>query len=337
MKRNEYFDFIKGLAIIGVISIHYIGPDTGTLLRYGIQQLIRPSVFIFVFLAGYFTNCAKIKEKGVGAFVLGRLRRLLVPYAVWTLAQVIIFRPMDFLSFTDLIAKDLCLGLGVGIGYYVIVLVQLTFLTPLLCRMASRHCVATLGLSALITGAASVGFYWLNLNFDKVWGLNLPVPVPFIFFVCWLFPYVLGLVVRQEDWALEKHRGLLGVMTIFMFLLKLGEAWIWRDCPKLAFGQISLTTLLFSTAVALFGMSMKGANSPIAFASFLGQSSFFIYLTHLPVCSVFKCCLRKFSASFAETDLEYIGGLFVILFAYYFLIRVLRRLCSRRFLTIIGV
>lgn len=337
MKRNEYFDFIKGLAIIGVISIHYIGSDTGTLLRCGIQQLIRPSVFIFVFLAGYFTNCAKIEEKGAWAFVSGRLRRLLVPYAVWTLAQVIVFRPTDFLSFVDLFVKDICLGLGIGIGYYVIVLVQLTFLTPLLCRMASQCRITALGLSAFVTGAASVGFYWLNLSFDKVWGLNLPVPIPFVLFVCWLLPYVLGLVVRQEDWALEGHRGFLGLMTVLCFLLMLGEAWMWRDVPKLVFGQIRLTSLMFSTALVLFCMSMRAAKSPIVFASFLGQSSFFIYLTHLPVCSVFKCCLRKFSASIEGTDLEYILGLCVILLAYYCLIRILKRICVARILTIIGV
>ena len=74
--RDNYFSFMKGLAIIGVLFIHTPFMIDGP---FGIasRQLVTFAVAIFFFLSGYFIKDGQFNIKGI--------LRILIPYTIWSI------------------------------------------------------------------------------------------------------------------------------------------------------------------------------------------------------------------------------------------------------------
>ena len=60
MKRNTYFDFLRGFAIMMVVGIHtYTLGEDSTLVR----QLLNTAVPLFIAISGYFLSQKKMENK----------------------------------------------------------------------------------------------------------------------------------------------------------------------------------------------------------------------------------------------------------------------------------
>ena len=74
--RDNYFSFMKGIAIIAVLFIHTNWMSSG---ESGImaRQLFTFAVAMFYFLSGYFIKDGKLDTKGI--------KRILIPYCIWSI------------------------------------------------------------------------------------------------------------------------------------------------------------------------------------------------------------------------------------------------------------
>lgn len=281
--RDGYWDFIRGLAILAVVSIHFIGFRTNDLGLYLIRQLVSVAVFMFVFLAGHFVNVDRV-EDWPGSFIRRRIWRLGCPYLFWSVLITAIFSPSYFLSPAWFIWRSLLLGYGVTIGYYVIALVQLVLLTPFLVRCMRRNVMATLAVTGMLTLASAFSSTLAANGVMSSLGLSVPVPFPGIFFTMWGFPYVLGIAFRMhgETWVprLSKRCRLIWAVTAAAFGAVLIEDTLGEVLGICTQAQFNLAGLLFASNCCLLVVSRK-RGIRFGLVEILGRGSFLIYLTHI--------------------------------------------------------
>lgn len=140
--KDIFWQSIRGICIICVILIHC---TNGAAYRYAIapyswnfdywiimRQVINFPVAVFIFLAGYFTKIESV-EKSKYSYVRSRIKRLLIPFLFWstffTMLKVFFLR--DGVNLIEIIVK-IILGLSSGQLYFILVLLQLTIITPYL-------------------------------------------------------------------------------------------------------------------------------------------------------------------------------------------------------------
>lgn len=84
MKRNDYFDFLKGFCILSVIVGHSIAAVSGLSILYNIIYSFHMPLLFFV--SGCIEEQSRQKyEQHTFQFLLKRARGLLIPYIAWTL------------------------------------------------------------------------------------------------------------------------------------------------------------------------------------------------------------------------------------------------------------
>ena len=139
-RKREYWQSIRGICILAVVLIHSLGGFDYT-VGYDaefiiLRQVINFAVATFVFMSGYFVPVEKIcnKDFSYKDWILNRGGRLGVPFVIWSLLYSGIS-----------LAKDIHHGVSVNwlgyvyrfvVGkaatpfYYIVVLIQLTVITP---------------------------------------------------------------------------------------------------------------------------------------------------------------------------------------------------------------
>lgn len=147
-KKNNYWQIIRGIAILAVIIIH-----SPTAIEYGrntiefntwmlLRQLVSFPVGIFVFLSGYFTTIERV-EKDRNTYYKRKLCRLMIPFFTWSFIYTLIniknqWSLLDWES-AKLFLWQFITGKSSGPLYYLLVLAQLTLLTPLIIHIIKKN------------------------------------------------------------------------------------------------------------------------------------------------------------------------------------------------------
>jgi surface polysaccharide O-acyltransferase-like enzyme len=253
--RDKYFDSWKGAAILAVVFIHcsastsFFEPGSinwyfGFLLR----QTLNFAVPVFLVFAGFFA--AQKPVTNATHFYLSRLRYMVPAYLFWTLICVAIKNPKHLLSPLELMG-DVFLGQGIGIGYFVVVLIQFTLLHPYLIKIKGLW--AQLVLMALGFVLAMVLNYGIRINHPNHWLAQFPYYcLPFI---VWCPFYQMGLFLAQQkklgaDLGLGRFAfsSLAMMLTVFIFA-SVVEGIYWAQHGHYSFGisQIKVSGFLAST------------------------------------------------------------------------------------------
>ena len=141
MERDPRLDWMRALAIIGVVIIHTstrYGEDGTTMMSAAVylSTLVRPSIAIFLLIAGYLIDL----EKFSGATLKRKLVRVGVPYLLFSaLAILAQYRAGVGEQLTNNptdVLMDLILGRAWGIYYFVFVIVSMYLMAYLLSRSA---------------------------------------------------------------------------------------------------------------------------------------------------------------------------------------------------------
>lgn len=192
MKKQQFWQMIRGICILAVIMIHCPQGTNGLdqTIWLGIRQVINFPVALFIFMAGYFVNPSKIdrnwlKIRGGG--------RLLLPFLIWSLiysAKNAIFgsSSLKSLLFTFVTGKS------AAPLYYILVLLQLTLLTPYLIRSRKNWMY-------LITPIFLICLYIYNITTG-----NMPIFYETLF-PAWFIFYMLGMDVRERKFKRYKVKG----------------------------------------------------------------------------------------------------------------------------------
>lgn len=132
--RLNYFDFLRGIAILMVVAIH-TGPvyhfDTiQGLLTIIVRQLFNSAVPIFFAISGYFLAAKKLETKNeVYVFWKHQIPKVYIPVLIWSVPYLFLHIYTGEELLKGLTLYFIC---GYGVYYFIAVIIQYYLLIPLL-------------------------------------------------------------------------------------------------------------------------------------------------------------------------------------------------------------
>lgn len=233
-----------------------------------IRPILNPAVAVFLFLSGYLTR----NKNDVGAsLIVGRLKKVLIPYVVWS-----VIYSLAKGSNTSETVFALITGSASAQLYYLLVYAQLTVITPLLIRHRSSITLYLITPVFLLVKMAT------NL-FDITWDYWS------VLFPSWIIFYQLGLdwnnVAKRFDDIPFAAIAAVFLSTVFIQIM-CGEAWANLD-SSMAVTQLKLSSMFTSLMAILFIMKLPQKQirqlSSSKLLTKIGDCSFGIYLCHTGV------------------------------------------------------
>ena len=191
MKKNDYYQMIRGVCIISVIITHILGQKNDLCINSFnviIRTLINFCVGIFIFLSGYFVNVKKV-ESDNKKWIINRIIRLGVPFLIYsTLAATI-----SLIKNGDSIIKFLyhiISGRSSVQLYYILALLQLVIFTPWLIKIIKKNKTIVNILILSITPIYYILIILLS-DMENFYALNFAT-----LFTAWLLYYYIGLYLN---------------------------------------------------------------------------------------------------------------------------------------------
>jgi surface polysaccharide O-acyltransferase-like enzyme len=245
------------------------------------RQFIDFAIPMFLALAGYFSSYSR--GSSVSNYWHRRTIRILPPYLFWTAIFILLQRPSTFLS-PIAIAVDVLIGRGIGIGYFVIVLLQFIVITPLIANI--RKSWQHIALMTLMTIVSLVLTYVTRIQYaDSIFAR---FPFHSLPFFMWYPFYHLGVYMAQkksdDDFILSKHTPIIFAMFLLFIGASIVEGVLFAYQGFWSFGisRSKATNFLASIALFLFavGLHRKDHQVKDSFLSWIGIYTYPIYLMH---------------------------------------------------------
>ena len=285
MKRNTYFDFLRGLAIMMVVGIHTytLGKDSTV-----VRQLLNTAVPLFVAISGYCLSQKRMENKDDYLFFLKKkFSKVYLPVLVWSLPLYAI----ALYSGSSIIKQTiLLLSCGLSIYYFVAFIMQCYVVLPVINNYISGNKRRVVIVSCLISFAWIAGVMYMN----TIQGKGIPLilyagPLP-----CWLMFFVLGVMIGHKP---ERNYSIIlpMVIAILGFILSV----IGTDYLLDHYGKgvgIKPSSFIYSAGMIFLMFSNKVENlirrtgAIYRFIIWIGSLSFGIYLIH---CYFISFCVRR--------------------------------------------
>ncbi len=295
-QRLREMDFIRAISALFIIVIHitalYI---TSSRAAFYLNQAARFSVPIFILMSGmllYGSGGSYKGVKGYFEFIVKRLRRIFIPYLIWTFLYIAYVMRHDlspvwldsgvFLSATG---KKILFGSGYIHLYFVTIMIQLYLLFPLLKYLMKRWSAALLFASFWITFIFQGAVYLRQVHLFTLPSFVIPY---YEFFPTWLFFFVFGMSFCEnlEKWKKGLDGKLLPLfglwlasLAILIFDSKYSK--VFDSSMKPSVLLYSLTTFVFF--YALFRIFKDSSFILWRVFDWLSAQSFLVYLSHLMV------------------------------------------------------
>ena len=285
MKRNTYFDFLRGLAIMMVVGIHTytLGKDSTV-----VRQLLNTAVPLFVAISGYCLSQKRMENKDDYLFFLKKqFPKVYLPVLVWSLPLYAI----ALYSGSSIIKQTiLLLSCGLSIYYFVAFIMQCYVVLPVINNYISGNKRRVVIVSCLISFAWIAGVMYMN----TIQGKGIPLilyagPLP-----CWLMFFVLGVMIGHKP---ERNYSIILpiVITILGFILSVIDSDYLLDHYGKGVG-IKPSSFIYSAGMIFLTFSNKVENlirrtgAFYRFMIWIGSLSFGIYLIH---CYFISFCVRR--------------------------------------------
>lgn len=284
MSKPNYWYLIRSFLIIAIILIH--APSGGNApvdslhfrFWFTTRQMINYPVPIFFFMAGYFIDQALVVREH---FLLNRrVLFITLPYLLWTMIySAFNFAATGRFSFITLV-RNLILGTGSDHLYYIVVLLQLTLLTPFLIQITQARPQAKWLLFA-ITPLYLLYLYWYDFSHGTLPPYyNLPFPAWFIF-------YYGGFLVKQRTCRTFSLKVILSLLVVAGFLSLAESTYLWQQNLDLAVATspLKVTNFIYATlAIVLVMIRYESYNrEPNKLLVEIGRNSLGIYYVHMLV------------------------------------------------------
>ena len=143
-KRIDYFDFLRGVAILMVIGIHtytirsFDGWDSVALI--GVREVLNFAVPLFLAISGFFIGRKSLPDKNsYFTFLKKQIPRVYVPALIWSLPMLAlwIYKGQDVIMSVGKVLG--CMTFGPY--YFVVLIIQLYLLHPLVKLLAAKPIV----------------------------------------------------------------------------------------------------------------------------------------------------------------------------------------------------
>ncbi|NYF12675.1 surface polysaccharide O-acyltransferase-like enzyme [Pseudoclavibacter sp. JAI123] len=282
--RSRFWDAARGVAILAVIWIHmptgasFQGGEHAWNFDYWIasRQFLNFPVALFLFLAGYFVKPQRVTPPGL--WLRGRIKRLLIPYLIWTsvygLAEVAqdpgsLQRPFELLG-------QIIIGSVAAHLYFVVVLIQLTVLTPLLVKAAAQRWGSVL---FSVTPVYVAFMYWFAFATG-----DLPELYNY-FFPAWFAFYYGGIWVRVRGVKAFSTRISIMAVAIAAVVSVVEAYWLLSVSMTTGFAasQLKVSSILYAFAVIALVLSWHKLkpDAGVPGLVYLGERSYGIYFVHM--------------------------------------------------------
>ena len=296
MKRHSGLDWVRACGMLAVVMIHASSTFALQRSRFVLRGLT-PSLFcnqatrfavpLFFLLSGLSLGLGRRKPK-LPDFWLGRLRRVGLPYLLWTLFYLFRYHGLSLSAFAPAaLGRALLWGSADSHLWFIAVLLQLYLLYPLL-KLSMEHFEGlTLAFSLLLSLFCTLVIY-VPLPLDGWWRGQL-----WRLFPTWLFYFVLGMAVTPERLekltAFAKRRALpLALLTLAAALAYAWDAGDSGDLDSIKPQLFLYTPLVFVSLLGLWQWLRKLPAAEKA-VRFLSEKSMSVYFSHV----FFLACLRK--------------------------------------------
>ncbi len=283
--RDNYFSFMKGLGIIAVLFIHTPFMNGDGAAAVACRQLFTFAVALFFFLSGYFVKDGHLDLKGI--------KRIFIPYVIWSLLWFVETTAKGTQPVTIWkIVNSLFFGGAFFPLYFLVVLIELKFLTPWMVRhikgmmRTSRYCFYK-DWALLVTPAMLLVLYIVQYHTRQQ---------PLIYaqiFPTWFLFYYVGSLMKFGYFKGDVLTAL--CCTLFgLYLSLLESAYINEviDVPFWAVSQIKFSAFFYSLSFCVLLMTLH-REVKRTWIVCLGELSFGIYLLHIPVMRVTTSFLNK--------------------------------------------
>ncbi len=202
-KRLQFFDFAKGLAIIAVLIIHviflinqYSDNFSTFFLEFAqhVNRLMRFAIPVFFISSGALLFLDDLKKETLKKFYLTKIKRLILPYAVFSFFSTYIsFQNFPgFLNYLDTAIYQFFTGTALVPYWFIPVLFQLYLIYPLLWYLLV---IKKVNPEKLLAGSfifSLLSYFLFSPNFlrwyEYLGGMD--------FFGAYLFFFVLGMVFK---------------------------------------------------------------------------------------------------------------------------------------------
>lgn len=277
MARNNYFDFIRGVAIAMVIGIHTYGTATDIYsLSYFLRQILNAAVPLFLSLSGIFLAHKTFNTIREYKDFLGKqVAKVYLPVIFWSIPLFLLAVRSGSDLYTSLILLIVC---GYSIYYFVALIVQFYILLPVLRLKPLINWILMLCITI-----SSVVFLKYAVNADVP---MITFAIPFL----WISFFVQGIFLASID--REYNLRLLAALFIFFLFASIAESFYLRESNML-FTGIKPSTHLLSTIIIFILFSKKvesfyKSNAITRYVERLGGVSFFLYLIHYNLVPFFQ-------------------------------------------------
>lgn len=278
MERDNYYDFLRGIAIAMVVGIHtYV--DDSMHISLTLRQFLNCAVPLFLAISGFFIGKKDFTQNGSYAnFLRRQLPRVYVPMLIWSMPWV-----LQAVIQGDGIFRTLALSMvgGMSIFYFIALIIQFYILTPAIQKINIKHGG---GYSVIITTIGICLFdYILRIRGVELGLLRSGGP-----FCVWMAFYVMG-VLKAQGLKLPfetAHPLRLAMAAIALSCLQIYIFYLWNG--SVVHG-IKLSAHIYSYFIVMWLLSdnarcmynrVKDSRLTKMIVN-IGRISFFIYLTHV--------------------------------------------------------
>ena len=325
--RNQYYDFLRGIAIIMVVGIHTEGQHCGfdsltAQLNTILRQFLNAGVPVFFAISGFFLSRKDLTTNyNRSEFWKKQIPKVYIPALIWGLPWFALGLYGKENFWLQLLLWLCC---GLSIFYFIAVTIQNYLLLPILQKMPPplRNVVA------IIISLMSITFITWIRAFE---GINLPLIVYAGFVPLWIIFFVMGVSLSQ--YKRTYNLNILFVFFICSVICQFFESWYIESIGGYGYG-IKPSSFVYSGIIILVLFSKRleelfNRNNFLAkLIVGIGNISFGIYLTHYLIIFVLNM--------FPYSHLWFVDWLLVLLFDILF-IYILKKIIPIRFYKYLGL
>lgn len=328
--KNRYWQAIRGIAIIAVVFIHCSNlSNSDTLFTWeGIyyiffRNIINFPVAVFFFLSGYFTNIfVKVDLKK-------KIKRLLVPYFMWTMLYIFLRVLMGERITAYGIINFFVFGRAAVPLYFIIALFLANLLTPILIKLIhSKARYLIFGIFGILILLQYLVYYY-----------NIMSLKPYFRYVLFMVFYYLGIILKTIEIKVSVCKGILLLITAFILQIIETLLLYKLNLSDFVFGQTRLTAFLYAFVIIILCCSLKRIEikSYLGRAlSFLGDNSYSIFYIHYGILMLLNQLLTRIRFDFNLPLLQLIQ--FIVSISVSLLVTMLlRRLLGKKYSYILGI
>lgn len=273
-KRNVNFDYLRGLAILAVVTIHVTASSAvqGISSSIILNQVARFGVPVFIFLSGWGLTVANSYQRSDSyfSFLKRRLSKLLPAFLLWNVIYLLLryFVQGEMITFGQA-TLDLLRGTNYPHLYFVPLIVLFYIVYPLLLRLGKTDWGVVLSLlittySLVITWGVPIEGFTRNHN-------------PFN----WLFYFVFGIWIAEnyESIQIQLNKTMISMFLFLSLSIVIFEPMELTE--ELILTQTRLSVVFYSIMIIFFVMLLPETKNRLTRGLIaLSDHSFQIYLSH---------------------------------------------------------